>query len=74
MGQVTQQLLLLADGALQALRHLIERAPQIAQLILTAGGLARHPCAQLVGAPGVSLLAQLIERHDQQAIKADTQE
>jgi hypothetical protein len=29
---------------------------------------------QLVGTPGIGLLAQVIERHYQQAIQADTQQ
>ncbi|MNJ35839.1 hypothetical protein D3C77_306010 [compost metagenome] len=74
MGQVTQQLLLKRHGALQALGHVVERPAQFAQFVLAAGRAAGHPCRQLIGAPGIGLLAQLDQRHDQHAVQAHTEQ
>ena len=74
MGHVPQQLLLQHHRALQPLGHMVKRAPQLAQFILAAGGVMGHPRIQLIGAPGIGLLAQLIEGHDQQPIQANAQQ
>ncbi|MNL45437.1 hypothetical protein D3C87_1680840 [compost metagenome] len=73
MGQITQQLLLQGHCALQAFGHVIEGSAQLTQLIGTVGGTARQPHAQLVGAPGIGLLAQTVQWHDQQSIQHDAQ-
>ncbi|MNG98849.1 hypothetical protein D3C79_580060 [compost metagenome] len=74
MRQVAQQLLLQGDRALQALSHVIEGTPQFAQLVLATGGTAGHPRRQLIRTPGIGLLAQLDQGHDQHAVEAYTQQ
>jgi len=74
MGHVPQQLLLQYNSALQTLRHVVKRTAQLAQFVLSTGGVKGHPRVQLIGTPGIGLLAQLIERHDQQPVQADAQQ
>ncbi|MNT61390.1 hypothetical protein D3C72_1990350 [compost metagenome] len=72
MGKVAQQLLLQGHRALQSFGHVIEGAAQLAQFVLAAGGAAGDPCRELIGAPGIGLLSQLDQRHNQHAVQADT--
>ena len=72
--QVAQQLLLQGDCALQALGHGIEGPRQLTEFIRALGDAARQAHIQLVGAPGVGLFAQVVQRHHQQAIQADTEQ
>ncbi|MNF93881.1 hypothetical protein D3C84_765720 [compost metagenome] len=69
VGQVAQQLLLQCHGALQAFGHVIERSTQFPQLIRAIGCPTRQAHIQLVGAPGIGLRSQVIERHHQQTVE-----
>lgn len=48
--------------------------PNSPRFVLTAGGLARQPHAQLIGTPGIGLLTQLVQRHNQQPVQAHAQQ
>ncbi|MNN89193.1 hypothetical protein D3C81_2069710 [compost metagenome] len=62
------------DGGLQALGHGVERPRQLAEFIRALGDTARQAHIQLIGTPGVSLFAQVVQGHDQQAVQTDTQQ
>ncbi|MNO91389.1 hypothetical protein D3C76_829300 [compost metagenome] len=59
---------------MQSFGHVVESTPQLAQFVLAAGGAAGDPRRQLIGAPGIGLLAQLDQRHDQHAVQPDAQQ
>ncbi len=45
-GHVPQQLLLQYNSALQTLRHVVKRTAQLAQFVLSTGGVKGHPRVQ----------------------------
>ncbi len=70
MGQIAQQLLLYLHCTLQAFGHLVEGAAQFTEFIVAARHFGGQAGIELIGAPGLGLLAQLVEGHHQHAIQA----
>lgn len=74
MRQITQQLALEVQAALQACRHMIEGARQLAQLVLATTQRPRSPPIQTVTAQGIGLGLQLAQRRQQQTIQRHAQQ
>ena len=74
VGQVAQQLLLHSHRALQPLGHLVKGTRQFAQFVMPGDGARVQAGRQLIGPPGIGLLAKLVQRHDQHAVQAYTQQ